>query len=60
MDDGCWIAYLWYFRCDGDSEEVHGHIHANHHENEQAMARVTMGAQASLESVIRRMFRTPR
>lgn len=45
----CWITYLWDFGCDGDSEEVHGHIHTSHHENEQAMTRVTVGAQALLE-----------
>lgn len=25
--------YLWDFRCDGDSEEVHRHVHSGHHEN---------------------------
>lgn len=43
--------YLWDFRCDGDSEQVHGHIHASHHDNEQAMARVAVGAQALLQEV---------
>lgn len=43
--------YLWNSRCDGDSKQVHGHIHASHHENEQAMARVAVGAQALLEVV---------
>lgn len=41
--------YLWNFRCDGHSEEVHGQIHASHHENKQAMARVAVGTQAFLE-----------
>lgn len=43
------MNYLWDFRCDGHSEEVHGHIHASHHDNKQAMARVAIGAQAFLE-----------
>lgn len=47
--------YLWDFRRDGDSEEVHGHIHTSHHENEQAVARVAVGAQALLEEVKERM-----
>lgn len=44
----CWISYLWDFRCDGDSEQVHRHIHTSHHEDEQAMARVAVGAQTFL------------
>lgn len=44
----CRNNYLWDFRCDGDSEEVHGYVHTSHHENKQAMAWVAMGAQALL------------
>lgn len=54
----CWITYFWDFRGDGDSEEVHGHIHSSHHENEQAMTRVTVGPQALLESVTSRVVIT--
>lgn len=40
--------YLRDFRCNGDSEEVHGYIHTSHHGDEQGVARVAMGTQASL------------
>lgn len=43
------MSYLWDFWRDGDSEEVHGHVHASHHEDKQAVTRVSMGAQALLE-----------
>lgn len=48
--------YLGDFRCYGDSEEVHGHVHASHHENEQAVARVAVGAQALLNEGKQKMF----
>lgn len=49
-------SYLWDFRSDGNSEEIHGHVHTSHHENEQAMTRVAMSAQALLEEVKQMMF----
>lgn len=40
--------YLWDAGCDGHSEQIHGYTHAAHHEEQQAMAGVAVGAQALL------------
>lgn len=50
------VQYLWDIRCDGDSKEVHGHIHPSHHGDKQAVARIAMGAQALLQSVKQKIF----
>lgn len=43
--------YLWHAGGDGDSKEVHGQGHPSHHDDQQAVARVAMGAQALLQNV---------
>lgn len=42
-------SYLRDFGRDGDPEEVHGHVHPGHHEDEQAVPRVPVRAQALLQ-----------
>lgn len=41
-------VYLGHLGRDGDPEEVHGHVHAGHHGQEQAVPRVTVRPQALL------------
>lgn len=42
------LIYLGGITGHGYSEEVHGHCHACHHHQQQAMARVPMGGQTCL------------